>query len=84
LILRCLEKDPAKRPQSATELVEALQALELSRGWDARRARTWWDEHGEKLRARVSGRPMSDPRTIVVDLADRLGRLEQILREQAS
>jgi serine/threonine-protein kinase len=46
LILRCLEKDPALRPQSAAELREALLALDLGEPWTRARAAAWWAEHG--------------------------------------
>jgi len=45
LILRCLEKDPAARPQSADELAAALLATGLAAGWTQEKARAWWLAH---------------------------------------
>ena len=45
-ILACLEKQPAKRPQSVTELRKLLQAVPASRGWTDEQAREWWTCHG--------------------------------------
>ena len=45
LVLECLRKDKAARPES-TELVEAkLAAVDFAETWTAARARQWWDLH---------------------------------------
>jgi len=44
IILACLEKDPAARPQSAEELARLLRASGLVDEWTQERARAWWDE----------------------------------------
>jgi eukaryotic-like serine/threonine-protein kinase len=41
-ILKCLEKDPAKRPQSAGELIALLDRCAVSREWSETRAADWW------------------------------------------
>jgi len=46
IVLACLEKDPARRPQSADELAAALRATGLAAAWTQERARAWWDRHG--------------------------------------
>jgi serine/threonine-protein kinase len=45
LLLRCLEKAPEARPESATALRAAL--LELATTWTEADASTWWAEQGE-------------------------------------
>ncbi len=45
LILKCLAKDPANRPQTADELKTELEELELAKDWPSWRARDWWAEN---------------------------------------
>ena len=42
LVLCCLAKDPAKRPQSARELSLRLADVEGANAWTQDRAREWW------------------------------------------
>jgi eukaryotic-like serine/threonine-protein kinase len=44
LILACLEKDPARRPESARELIARLSRCEVE-PWTEEAARSWWREH---------------------------------------
>ena len=46
LVMACLAKDPAKRPQTARELSRRLAASIGDAAWTDDRARQWWDEHG--------------------------------------
>jgi len=46
VVMHCLEKDPANRPQTTLELYEALDAVPLKKPWTPERAKVWWDEHG--------------------------------------
>ena len=47
LVLSCLAKDPAERPQSARDLSQRLAAIDGGSPWTNERAREWWDLHGE-------------------------------------
>jgi len=55
-VLECLEKDPARRPQSATEAAARLERCGLDGTWTRRDARGWWVEKGRALAVR----PKSD------------------------
>jgi serine/threonine-protein kinase len=46
VIVRCLEKDPDRRYESAITLDKALAACESASQWTAERAEAWWMQHG--------------------------------------
>jgi len=45
LVLACLEKDPAKRPQSAEQLLRMVRRCRSGASWDHDTARGWWQTH---------------------------------------
>jgi len=69
LVLACLEKDPARRPQSAAELRRQLAACAVE-PWGSQQASDWWHEHRFDLDSELLQRP-GEPRTLAVDGAQR-------------
>ncbi len=45
LIGRCLEKDPAARPQSIAEMASALDGLLVHMPWTRAQIEAWWSKH---------------------------------------
>jgi len=62
LILSCLAKSPADRPESVTALSEALGACASASSWSAADAHNWWTTHF----SRDSGETASNA-TVVLD-----------------
>jgi eukaryotic-like serine/threonine-protein kinase len=65
LILACLHKEPAQRPESARALAHALEACQLAR-WDLAQAGDWWREHAASIAAHR--RRGQDPRGVASTL----------------
>jgi serine/threonine-protein kinase len=56
IVMACLAKDPADRPQTARELSDRLEALDLEREWTPERRVAWWALHeSRKTTAGPSG-----------------------------
>ena len=62
IVVACLDKNPDRRPQSAAELRQRLEACAIE-PWSSEDAKTWWLEHQPVLDA--GGSPSTgEPRTI--------------------
>jgi serine/threonine-protein kinase len=48
IVLRLLEKDPARRPASALELRREVRAVGAAGTWTEEEAKRWWDEHHDR------------------------------------
>ena len=79
ILLSCLEKDPARRPQSAGELEEALLACPSAGEWGEREARRWWRNHAGRVRDLRAGAASGGPPmpSLAVSLDERIG-LEEV------
>jgi hypothetical protein len=49
LVLACLQKDPARRPQDAEVLFQMASACRTHDAWDQDAARRWWSAHLPQL-----------------------------------
>jgi serine/threonine-protein kinase len=49
LVMACLEKEPALRPQSIDEVVRRLGTVRMPAPWDNGVAREWWERHFVEL-----------------------------------
>ena len=75
LILRCMEKNPDKRPASARELAKLLRTVPSRNEWSEDDATRWWTEW------RAGGAPrasQTQTMTITVDLSERAPDVEAL------
>jgi transcriptional regulator with GAF, ATPase, and Fis domain len=49
ILMKCLEKDPAKRPSSALELESELARVPCDAQWTNERAQKWWEAHAPEV-----------------------------------
>ncbi|TAK99265.1 MAG: serine/threonine protein kinase, partial [Verrucomicrobia bacterium] len=76
LILRCLDKEPLERPQSAGELLEKLRTIPLADSWSGERRTAWWANHRAAVTAAsnvamVTPTPSPLDETVRIEFADR-------------
>jgi serine/threonine protein kinase len=79
LVLACLEKVPAKRPESAEALADRLRACADYRGWSVQDARAWWQTNQYELplgEDQGEHTPLSNT-ALLVDMDERLERLRR-------
>jgi serine/threonine protein kinase len=65
VVLACLEKDPKRRPQTATELRERVEACHVI-PWNRDAARNWWRDHAVEREA-VATLSTDEAHTIAID-----------------
>ena len=66
LVLACLEKDPNKRPQDASQLFDLARDCRTCEQWTSDRARLWWEQHLLELTGPLT---LHEPETPVTDRA---------------
>ena len=72
-ILRCLERDPEDRPQSAHELIALLAASPRIADWNVEQRAAWWVAHREAInRARAAeAEPIGTAKAVNIEIEDR-------------
>ncbi|HEX5218657.1 MAG TPA: serine/threonine protein kinase [Verrucomicrobiae bacterium] len=75
LIMRCLEKDPARRPQSARELAQALAQSHAAEAWTPEERARWWAEYRQRAAEDTKPAVQLDSslvdKTVKIEFADR-------------
>ncbi len=75
VVTRCLEKDPARRPQSAEDLLNILALCPKAGDWTAARRGAWWRHHVDAIRPADPGRGGAPTtpvdRTVKIDFGNR-------------
>jgi serine/threonine-protein kinase len=71
IVLQCLAKEPAKRPQSAASLRASLLACEAASSYDRAAALAWWREYRANPRPASASLTPASPATMAVDFRKR-------------
>jgi len=73
LILRCLERDPEARPQSAHELMTLLAASPRIAEWDIEHRAAWWVAHREAINQAPAAelQPIESAEAVSIQIEDR-------------
>jgi eukaryotic-like serine/threonine-protein kinase len=72
-IMRCLERDPKDRPQSAHELIALLAASPRIADWNVEQRAAWWVAHREAInRTRAAeAQPIKTAEAVNIEIEDR-------------
>jgi hypothetical protein len=74
VLLSCLAKAPAERPESASDLRQRLRRCAAFGTWEDETAREWWGRHADGLAARRgSAAARMSGQSLIVDFAGRGG-----------
>jgi tRNA A-37 threonylcarbamoyl transferase component Bud32 len=73
LIMRCLEREPKDRPQSAHELITQLATSPRIADWNVEQRAAWWVAHREAInRARAAeAEPIETAKAVNIKIEDR-------------
>jgi serine/threonine protein kinase len=84
IVMQCLTKDPAKRPESALALRTALDTVPRTEDWDRDTALEWWAEfEAEEVETGSAPRTIvSSPATMTVDLRGRSAVAQELAEAQ--
>ena len=74
LLLRCLEKNPAARPQTASELADGLAACPSKNAWTTGQRASWWSAHRQSITAETGLTPLNPAeidKTVKIEFSER-------------
>ena len=74
LLLRCLEKDPATRPQTASALAQELATCASLNAWTTGQRAAWWATHRQTKSGATHVTPLASSeidKTVKIEFADR-------------
>jgi serine/threonine-protein kinase len=57
IVMSCLAKDPAERPQTARDLARQLDACRTAAAWTQADAEVWWEEYAPSVSPASSPQP---------------------------
>lgn len=73
IVMACLAKDPADRPDSAAVLLARLEGSEFAHAWKAKDARQWWAAHESlAVSSANSEKSQRNADTLIADLGGRM------------
>ena len=75
LIQQCLEKDPDRRPQNMTQLMELLAACPEADTWTIRESESWWRQYAESIPA-----PQKAAKCLDVQALEKTVKIEMVQR----
>ncbi len=60
LVLKCIAKNPAERPQNITEIIEILEQIQCTVPWTQKQAREWWSINLNKINSKLNKQLVDD------------------------